>query len=167
MNKANYFIHLFMLCFLQVVIMNNIYLGSYFYINIYILALYILPYTLKGIPLLLCGFFLGLFMDLANNTPGIHAAATTFVAYARPWLLQVATNREALDDNRKQTDSGWFIKYTAFSTLLFHVVLLFAEAFTFSDIHITLIRTILSTFISWLFILLYYFIALKKYESNR
>ena len=59
--------------------------------NIYILALYILPYKMKGIPLLLFGFFLGLIMDLADNTVGIHAAASTFIAYIRPRLLQLTS----------------------------------------------------------------------------
>lgn len=62
MNNINYFIHLLILSLLQIVIVDNIHLGSYFYLNIYILALYILPYKMKGIPLLLFGFFLGLIM---------------------------------------------------------------------------------------------------------
>lgn len=89
MNNINYFIHLLILSLLQIVIVDNIHLGSYFYLNIYILALYILPYKMKGIPLLLFGFFLGLIMDLADNTVGIHAAASTFIAYIRPRLLQL------------------------------------------------------------------------------
>ena len=50
MNNINYFIHLLILSLLQIVIVDNIHLGSYFYLNIYILALYILPYKMKGIP---------------------------------------------------------------------------------------------------------------------
>lgn len=37
-------------------------------------------------------------MDLADKTVGIHAAASTFTAYIRPWLLQSTSNREKLDD---------------------------------------------------------------------
>lgn len=98
MNNINYFIHLLILSLLQIVIVDNIHLGSYFYLNIYILALYILPYKMKGIPLLLFGFFLGLIMDLADNTVGIHAAASTFIAYIRPRLLQLTSTREEIDD---------------------------------------------------------------------
>ena len=137
-------------------------MGSYVYINIYILAIYILPYKLNGVLLLLYGFLLGLFMDLVNNTPGLHAAATTFVAYVRPWLLQLVTNREDLEDGRNLIASGWFLKYSGLSTLLFYGVLTFMEAFTFSNFYITCLRLILSALISWSFILLYYFIALKK-----
>ena len=54
MNNINYFIHLLILSLLQIVIVDNIHLGSYFYLNIYILALYILDerYTITVIRVL-------------------------------------------------------------------------------------------------------------------
>lgn len=168
MNNINYLIHLLILSLLQIVIVDNIHLGSYFYLNIYILAIFLLPYKLKGVPLLLSGFLLGLIMDFADNTVGIHAAASTFVAYIRPRLLQLTSTREELEETygvQNLTDFRWFFKYTFVSTLLFNMVLIFAEAFTFRDIFITLIRIILSTFISILFMLLYYFIGIKRAQQ--
>ncbi|RHR83010.1 rod shape-determining protein MreD [Odoribacter sp. AF15-53] len=168
MNNINYLIHLLILSLLQIVIVDNIHLGSYFYLNIYILAIFLLPYKLKGVPLLLFGFLLGLLMDFADNTVGIHAAASTFVAYIRPRLLQLTSTREELEDAhgvQGLTDFRWFLKYSFMSTLLFNVVLIFAEAFTFRDILITMIRIILSTFISMLFMLLYYFIGIKRAQK--
>ena len=168
MNNINYLIHLLILSLLQIVIVDNIHLGSYFYLNIYILAIFLLPYKLKGVPLLLFGFLLGLLMDFADNTVGIHAAASTFVAYIRHRLLQLTSTREELEDAhgvQGLTDFRWFLKYSFMSTLLFNVVLIFAEAFTFRDILITMIRIILSTFISMLFMLLYYFIGIKRAQK--
>lgn len=168
MNNINYLIHLLILSLLQIVIVDNIHLGSYFYLNIYILAIFLLPYKLKGVPLLLSGFLLGLIMDFADNTVGIHAAASTFVAYIRPRLLQLTSTREELEETygvQNLADFRWFFKYTFVSTLLFNMVLIFAEAFTFRDIFITLIRIILSTFISILFMLLYYFIGIKRAQQ--
>ena len=168
MNNINYLIHLLILSLLQIVIVDNIHLSSYFYLNIYILAIFLLPYKLKGVPLLLFGFLLGLLMDFADNTVGIHAAASTFVAYIRPRLLQLTSTREELEDAhgvQGLTDFRWFLKYSFMSTLLFNVVLIFAEAFTFRDILITMIRIILSTFISMLFMLLYYFIGIKRAQK--
>lgn len=168
MNNINYLIHLFILSIIQIVIMDNIHLGSYFYINIYILAIFILPHKVKGIPLLLIGFLLGFMMDLADNTVGIHAAASTLLAYIRPGLLRLTSTREELDDVhgvQRLADTGWFFKYALVSTLLFNIVLILAEAFTFHDILITIIRIILSTFISMLFMLLYYYIGIKKSQK--
>lgn len=168
MSNVNYLIHLVILSILQIVIVDNIHLGSYFYINIYILAIFILPYKVKGISLLLFGFLLGFLMDLADNTVGIHAAASTFLAYIRPRLLLLTSTREELDDvhgAQRLDDIRWFLKYSFLSTLLFNIFLIFAEAFTFGDIVISLIRIILSTFITMLFILLYYFIGIKKIQQ--
>ena len=168
MSNVNYLIHFVILAILQIVIVDNIHIGSYFYINIYILAIFILPYKVKGIPLLLFGFLLGFLMDLADNTVGIHAAASTFLAYLRPRLLLLTSTREELDESHgtlRLDDFRWFFKYSFLSTLFFNIVLIFAEAFTFNDITITLIRIILSTFISMLFILLYYFIGIKKVQQ--
>ena len=169
MNNINYFIHLLILSLLQIVIVDNIHLGSYFYLNIYILALYILPYKVKGIPLLLFGFFLGLFVDLANHTMGIHAAATTLLAYIRPRLLMLTSNREQIDDiqgKQKISDFGWFFKYVFISTAIFNTVLILCETFSVHNFVITGLRILFSTLASTFFILLYYFIALKKKQNQ-
>lgn len=168
MNNIKYFIHVVCLFLIQLTIMDNIQLHSYIYINIYILAIYILPYKLKKTSILLIAFLLGLMVDLANNTMGIHAAATTFIAYIRPKLLQLTSNREQIADihgAQKISNFSWFFKYTLISTLTFNIVLVMAESFTFANFHITVLRILCSTVVSCFFILLYYFIALKKKQD--
>lgn len=164
MNNRDYYIHLLILCIIQIIILNNVHIGSYFYINIYMLALYILPRKVKGIPLLLAGFLLGGIIDLSSNTWGIHAAATTFIAYLRPYLSR-EINEEMEDhaqNNHKSLELRCFFRYTLLSTFLFYVVLVLLEAFSFRNIGISLLRIVASTFISEIFIMLYYFIGLKK-----
>jgi hypothetical protein len=163
-NARNYLVHLLVLCFIQVVVLNNIHLGSYFHANIYIMAIFLLPYRMKGVSLLLCALGIGLLMDLAGNTTGIHAAASTFVAYVRPRLLQLTSAREEIDKIRPfyRVDFAWFFKYALLSTLLFNIVFILAEAFTFNNLLISLLRILSGTFISLLLVLLYYFIGLKK-----
>ena len=60
---------------------------------------------------------------------------------------------------------GWFLKYTSFSVLAYNVVLILAEAFTFANINITFMRILCSSIVSYVFILLYYFIAIKKKQE--
>jgi len=168
MSNLKFILHLFILLLLQLTILDNIQLHSYIYINIYILAVYILPYRLRKATILLFGFFLGLLVDLSNNTMGIHAAATTLVAYIRPRLLMLTANREQIDDiqgKQKISDFGWFFKYVLISTFVFNVVLILCEAFSFHNFLITLIRIVCCTMASTFFILLYYFIALKKKQN--
>ena len=81
MNGAKYWIHVVCLFIIQLTILDNIQLHSYVYINIYILAILVLPYGMKKLTVLFLAFLFGLIVDLANNTMGIHAAATTFLAY--------------------------------------------------------------------------------------
>lgn len=168
MSNLRFVLHLMILLLLQLTILDNIQLHSYLYINIYILAIYILPYRLRNATILFFGFFLGLFLDLANNTMGIHAAATTLIAYIRPRLLMLTSNREQIDDiqgKQKISDFGWFFKYVLISTAIFNVVLILGEAFNFHNFLITLMRILFSTIASTFFILLYYFIALKKKQN--
>lgn len=168
MTNVKFFINLVALLIIQLAILDNIQLHSYVYINIYILAIYILPYRLRKASILLFGFFLGLFIDFANNTMGIHAAASTLIAYIRPRLLMLTSNREQIDDIQgKQNISNftWFFKYVMVSTTVFNVVLIMAEAFSFHNFWITLVRMVCSTIASVFFILLYYFIVLKKKQN--
>ena len=168
MSNLKFFLHLFMLLLLQLAILDNIQLHSYVYINVYILVVYILPYRLRDATILLFGFLLGLFMDFAENTMGIHAAATTLLAYMRPRLLILTSNREQIDDihgKQRISDFGWFFKYVLISTFIFNIVLMFCEAFSFHNFFITLLRILCSTLASVFFILLYYFIALKQRQN--
>lgn len=165
MSNIKFVIHFLILLLIQLTILDNVQLHSYMYINIYTLIIYILPYRLRNATILFFGFFLGLFIDLANNTMGIHAAATTLIAYIRPRLLMLTSNREQIDDiqgKQKISDFGWFFKYILISTAVFNVVLILGEAFSIQNFLITLLRIICSTVASIFFILLYYFIALKK-----
>ena len=161
MSNIKFVIHLFVLLLLQLTILDNIQLHSYVYINIYILAIYILPYRLRNATILFFGFFLGLFVDLANHTMGIHAAATT--------LLMLTSNREQIDDiqgKQKISDFGWFFKYVFISTAIFNTVLILCETFSVHNFVITGLRILFSTLASTFFILLYYFIALKKKQNQ-
>ena len=165
MNSSQYYyVHLLIIGLIHIVILNNVHLGSYFYINIYMLALYILPHKVKGIPLLLIGFGTGILMDMASHTAGIHAAASTLVAYTRPYFLRGITEgaEEYGQDGHRMLEAGWFFRYSLLSTFLFHLVLVLMEAFSFRDIGISLLRIVSSTFISEVFVMLYYFIGLKR-----
>ncbi len=167
MNNVTYFIHLFILLFVQLTILDNIQIHSYVYINIYILAIYIYPYRLHKTATLLFGFLLGFFVDLANHTMGIHTAATALLAYIRPRLILFTSNREQLEIHGEQkiSEFNWFFKYILLNNTIFNFVLILCEAFSFNNVLITLVRIVCSTLVSTLFMLLYYFIALKKKQN--
>ena len=168
MNNIKYLIHVVILYIIQLTILDNIQLHSYVYINIYILAILTLPYNYKKTSVLLLGFLFGLLVDLANNTMGIHAAATTFIAYLRPRLLLMISNRDQMDDiqgAQKVSSFSWFFKYTLLLTTAFNVALLMAEAFTFTNLGITLLRIVCSTLASCFFHYALLFHSIKEKQS--
>lgn len=165
MSNLRFIVNTLLLIAMQLIIFNNIQLHSYIYINVYILSIFIIPYHYRMIPVLIYGFILGLFMDICANTMGVHAVATTLIAYLRPRLLVLTSTREQIDDiHGKQSinNFGWFFKYVFVMTLLFNIVLIIAETFSFSNFTNTILRIIFSSAVSLAFIVSYYFIAIKR-----
>lgn len=165
MSNLRFIVNTLILIAMQLIIFNNIQLHSYIYINVYILSIFIIPYHYRTIPVLIYGFLLGLFMDINAHTMGVHAAATTLIAYLRPRLLVLTSTREQIDDiHGKQSinNFGWFFKYVSIMTLLFNIVLIITETFSFTNFLNTLLRIIFSYSVSLVFIFSYYFVAIKQ-----
>ena len=67
---------------------------------------------------------------------GIHAVATTFLAYLRPRLLMLLSNNEQLDDiqgRQRISHFAWFFKYILISTFIFNVIMILCEVFNFQN----------------------------------
>src|SRR5690554_1934845 len=83
-----------MLALAQVLIFNQIHFGGYITPFVYILFIMLLPLHSPRYLLMISGFLLGLTIDVFSNTLGMHAAATVFIAYVRPFILRSISNRE-------------------------------------------------------------------------
>jgi rod shape-determining protein MreD len=149
---------------LQLLVLNNIRLGGYINPYLYVLFIMLLPYEIPGWILLLLGFLTGLTIDAFTGTLGMHSSATLFVAFLRPAILSNISSHESTDKKGKPTislnDIGWFIKYTLIMVFAHHFVLFYLESFTFAHFFATLLRVILSSIMTIIFILLsqFYFI---------
>jgi hypothetical protein len=113
---------------------------------------------------LILGFFLGLVIDVFSNSLGIHSAATVFIAYARPLVIRLISNRE--DDKSdypglQQNKPVWFIKYVAIMVLMHHLLLFYIEVYTFANFFNTLYRAILSSIFSIIVIVLSQFLVFR------
>ncbi|MBT8256775.1 MAG: rod shape-determining protein MreD [Bacteroidia bacterium] len=76
------------LVLVQVLILNHVnFLG---YVNPYLYPLFVLVFPLTGDKglLIFFGFLLGLTIDIFEDSGGIHAAATVFIAWIRPFVLR-------------------------------------------------------------------------------
>ncbi len=100
----------------------------------YIYYLYIiwLPFSLPRGWLTFIGFIFGLSLDYFLDTPGLHAAACTLIAYVRPFLINLLIPQEGAEQSyaSPSTNSmGWAPYFTLvlILTLLHHTYLVFLE----------------------------------------
>jgi len=155
-----------LLILLQVLVLNNINLGGYINPYVYLLFILMLPYGTPRWVLLLAGFFTGLVVDYFSNTLGLHASATLILAFARPSImsgLRFSNNineRSMLDISLTGTE--WFIRYAAAGIAIHHFTLFMLETFSFRFFHLTLLRVLLSSVVSFVFIFLLEVLLTRK-----
>lgn len=136
------------LIFVQVLILNNIQVSSYLNSYIYVLFILLLPFETPKWLLLILGFGTGLTMDMFSDTAGIHAAATTLMAFSRSGILKVISSRKDYEQGMKPTvkDLGfrWFFNYSLVMVLIHHFTLFLLEVFRFTELFDIILRTAIS-----------------------
>lgn len=160
-----YFLMFIVLVAVQVLFLNQIQFSGYINPYIYILFIMLLPVNSPRYAVLLLAFFIGLVVDIFSNSLGIHTFASVFIAYLRPGIIRVITNREEeLSDypGLAQTGLAWFLSYTAIMVFIHHTVLFYIEVFTFDNFFSTLYRVLLSSVFSIFVIVLSQFIIFRE-----
>jgi rod shape-determining protein MreD len=151
---------------IQVFVLNNVRIDGYINPQLYILFVLLLPSQTPGWLLLISSFFLGLSIDMFTHTPGMHAAASVFMAFCRPGVIRLLTGPRPIEPDMQPgiKDMGfkWFLFYALILTLFHHLLLFYIEIFRFSEFFQTLYRALLSTLVTLLLILLVGFLFLKK-----
>ena len=87
-----------MLIALQVLVFNHIHIAGYATPLPCVYFLLILPSDTPRSALLMWGFALGFIVDTFTNTPGMAAAALTFIGFIRPALLHFFSPRDKEDN---------------------------------------------------------------------
>ena len=171
MNKtALQIIRFVVLVLVQVLIINHIRLGGYVHPYIYVIFIMLLPFDIPKWQLLLWGFGLGLAVDLFTGTPGLHAGATTLMAFCRPSIIKLVSGNLKFDNviepNLAQLDGLWFFRYVLCMVIVHHFTLFLLESFSFKLLGQVLLRILLSVPVSIFLIMitLYIFKPDKKRE---
>lgn len=155
------------LLLLQVLVIDNIRLGYYVHPYVYVLFVFLLPFSIPNWQLLFSGFAMGLAVDLFCGTPGLNAAATVFMAFIRPFVINGMTRRKDINENDEPSlDNMGVSRFLVYSILLLlaHNLLLFMlETFSFRLIGVVLLQTLLSVFSSLILI----FIILLLFKKNK
>ena len=154
------------LVLIQVLLLNHIQISGFLNPYFYVLFILLLPFETPKYLLLILGFITGFSIDAFSNTPGIHASATTFMAFLRPYVIGVTSTREAPDINTSPTINqmglAWFFKYTVILVVAHHLFLFFIDAFSLKGFLFTLVRCILSAAFTITLIILSQFLFYKE-----
>lgn len=121
----------------QVLVLNHIHLFNCALPLLYVYFLLPMPRGTARWETLLWGFALGLAVDCFSNTPGVGAAATTFVAFLQPYVLELFLSRDSADNLLPSFRSLGWSKYVAYAAILvfLHVLSFFSlEAFDFYNV---------------------------------
>lgn len=154
----------------QVLIVNHIRLGGYVHPYIYLIFVMLLPINLPDWQLLVLGFGIGLVIDLFTGTLGMHAGATTMMAFCRPTIIKLVSGSQKFENikepNVNQLGFAWFIRYTLCMVLVHNFTLFMLESFSFHLVGQALLRLLISAPVSMFLILiiLYLFSPTKKKE---
>lgn len=158
---------IFILLFaIQVLLMNNIQFSGFVNPYIYILFILLLPFETPSWLLLIIAFFTGLLVDLTMGTPGLHASATVFAGFLRPYVLKLVAPREGYESGDKPgiNTNGfrWFLMYVLVIVFLHHLALFYIEVFRFDYFFRTMLRALLSTGFSIVFIIIIQLLVIRR-----
>lgn len=156
----------FLLVGIQLLVVNNIHIFGYSNPYIYLLFIIGFPVHTNRSLLLILGFILGLSIDIWSNSGGVHAGATVFIAYLRPFFLKFSFGVSYEYDNVKfiQAEFKQQIIYLVSMVFIHHLMLYFLENFSIKLLYQTLESTLITGIFSSILIycVLYLFSKIPK-----
>jgi hypothetical protein len=159
---------------LQVIILDKVLLHQMITPYLYFLFILWLPFKMNRTLLMIIAFFLGFALDSFRHHPGFHTAACVLIAYVRPFLINLLIPQEGAETNYEEPSFrslGGLLPYMIYAgvlSLLHNAWLFLLEAWQFGDIWYFFIKTILSTGVSLLLILIteLIFTRKQKFRTN-
>ncbi|MFN8406384.1 MAG: rod shape-determining protein MreD [Sphingobacteriaceae bacterium] len=156
------------LILIQVFLLQNV---GYYNLAIpflYILFILLLPIKIPNWLLFMLSFCSGFVIDIFYDTLGLHAAACTVMALARILFITLTLQQDKYESGQIPSLGNmglrWFFFYATTLTFIHHTVLFLFEAFRLSDILYTLLRTIASSILTIVLILVYECIFFHRKE---
>lgn len=158
----------------QVYVLDKIRLHQMVTPYIYFIFILWLPFKINRTVLMLLSFILGITLDSFRHHPGFHAAACVLMAYVRPFIINLMIPQEGAETNYEEPSfrsMGGMLPYLIYSGLLImlHNSWLFLlEAWQFADIWYFFLKTLLSTAIGLLLVLIteLLFSRNQKFKTN-
>ncbi len=150
----------------QILVLNRIQFSGFVNPYLYVLFVLFLPIGMNRGLLMLLSFFTGLTIDVFSNTPGMHAGACVLIGFLRPFIIKALSLREAFNPEScpSLAEYGWvwYLKYAGVLVLIHHTFLFFIEQFDHLLMWAILVRILLSSIASLIFIVVaQYFLPVK------
>ncbi len=147
------------LMLIQVFVLDNIRLHYMVTPYLYLLFIIWLPFQMNRTWQMILAFVLGFTLDSFRHNPGFHASACVFIAYIRPFLINLLIPQEGAETNYDEPSiksMGGLLPYIVYAGLLIflhHAWLFFIEALQVGDVWYFFAKTMLSTILSFFLIL--------------
>jgi len=142
----------------QVLLFSNIQFSGYINPYVYVMFILLLPIEIPSWLLLILSFAIGLIMDFFSGSPGMHSSASLLAGFVRPYVLRSVSPRDGYEPNSDPSmityGFRWFLMYTLLIVLVHHTALFYLEVFRFTDFFRTMLRVLLSSFFTIVFIVL-------------
>lgn len=157
-----------LLALVQLLVLNNVYLGGYVMPMLYVLFILMLPTSTGRIPMLLIAFGTGLLMDIMAGALGFHALACTVVVMMRilfaDRILTRGENVAIANPGIYSVTPQYFISYLMLMLGIFYLLFYLLEIFSFRGFGGVLLATVCSTLVTTLLAVLYQWVFLKREE---
>ncbi len=158
------------LVLIQVLFMNKINFFGFLNPYVYILFILLLPFETPGWLLLLLSFAMGLTVDIFSGTLGLHAASSVFAGFMRPIIIKTVGEKPEYDittqPKLQQMGLKWFIAYALLMIFAHQLFLNILDVFSFDEFWQTLLRILVSTLFTFLFIMLFEYIFSPRRENK-
>ena len=140
---------------------------------IYYLFILWLPFKMGRLTQMLLAFALGFTLDCFTKSYGLHAAPCVLIAYLRPFLINLLISQEGAESNyyEPSIQSMGFtpdLTYVTILTFIHHTFLFFLQALQTGGYFYFVLKSLTSTAISLLLILLIelLFVRKQKFRTN-
>lgn len=155
-----------LLVLLQVLVLNNVYLGGYVNPYLFVLFILMLPNDMPKLSLLMLAFAAGLCVDVFSNMLGFHTAACTLVAFCRILFAdRILTRGEVAKISMPSiytVPPQQFIFYLLLLLFIYNFAFFALEMFNFRDFWRILMSTLFSTLATGILSVVYQYIFLRK-----
>jgi len=168
MNKdhLNYLAKAILFIIIELFVMARLDLGFYLSVHIYFYFLVLLPVNVEKHAILLIAFLVGIIVDQALNTGGIHAAASLVSIYLRPMLVKAYGPREGLGKPDYLTLFNFgivnFILYVLSIVLIHQTMFVLLESFSIISFGFMVLKILAGTISTTILYLAIHLIAVRR-----